>query len=329
MDEYDVYLVHAGEDSRPAGVIVKQLREQGLAVWFNSFTPGLRIRPQMEDGLRRSSFGVVLVTNTLFTKKWALEELDALFGLEDETGTKIIPVWLDISREEVLRASPMLASRSAIVAEGSSDAELRTVAGDVTQAILRMTIFRSPAQWLRSQVAAGLSWAAPPAFFRNSLEFLDQSEQPGYWLAQFARYPNGMHHVGGTKPCSLEELIENPTNLAGTEITTIGHQSRGSLQVIETHDQEIGEHNGGALKRASWVFQMHSWTVDRPHTVYVHFYGPVARDIRPDLPSEWLVWVTGIPIAYGNVRTLQGRVAHCIYLAGRGIFGSPPVDVGS
>jgi hypothetical protein len=55
MDQYDAYIVHASEDIGLATELAESLKARGFMVWFNSFTPGLRLRRQMEEGLMTST----------------------------------------------------------------------------------------------------------------------------------------------------------------------------------------------------------------------------------------------------------------------------------
>lgn len=126
VEDFDVYIVHASEDESIAKRLKEGLEARGLRAWFNSFTPGLGVREQMEDGLVRSSFGVVVVTQMLFKKKWANDELNALMGLEERGSTRIIPVWVGLSAQEVRVNSPILATRAAVVMRSHEPAEINS-----------------------------------------------------------------------------------------------------------------------------------------------------------------------------------------------------------
>src|SRR2546426_3995304 len=53
---------------------------------------------------RSCDFGVVVLSPAFFSKKWPQAELDGLFALETVTRKIILPVWKDISENEVKRS---------------------------------------------------------------------------------------------------------------------------------------------------------------------------------------------------------------------------------
>jgi len=81
---------------------------------------GDSLRQKIEEGLANSRYGVVIVSKNFFAKNWPQHELDSLATKEVVgTGTKVIlPVWHDISLEDVQEKAPMLSGR---VAAKSSD----------------------------------------------------------------------------------------------------------------------------------------------------------------------------------------------------------------
>ncbi len=325
MDDYDAYVVHASEDERVAALATDRLRERGLAVWFNSFTAGLGLRSQMEDGLRRSTFGVLILSTNLFRKKWAVEELDALLTLEEAGEVRIIPLWLGVTTDEVRSFSPMIAARHAVVAQSQNEDDVRRALDEVVDTVTSLTRDRSPGQWIRAQINHGLTWRRPPGFLPASLRYFDDHYRNGYDLASFSRYPEEPpgESVGEIRP--LREFLETVTAWDGAEITAIGHQVEGSLQLLAQHDVVLGEHEGAPVNLASWVFQLHSVEFADAHTAYVHLHGPSGRNLRPDIPHDWLIWVTGVLVAYGSVQTHDGRGANCVYIAARSAHGHPPL----
>ena len=71
--EYDVFISHAGEDKadvvRP---LAEALRERGLAVWYDEFELriGDSLRRKIDQGIRSSRFGVVVLSPSFFGKGW-------------------------------------------------------------------------------------------------------------------------------------------------------------------------------------------------------------------------------------------------------------------
>jgi predicted aspartyl protease len=64
--------------------------------------------------LATSRFGVVVLSRKFFEKEWPQRELDGLTSREIGGGKVILPVWHNISYDEVARYSPVLADRIAI-----------------------------------------------------------------------------------------------------------------------------------------------------------------------------------------------------------------------
>jgi len=113
---WDVFISHASEDKdefvRP---LANALEQSGLEVWFDetTFKVGDRLRESIDYGLSRSRFGVVVLSKYFFSKNWPKEELEGL-STKEISGVKVIlPVWHNITRDEVAERSPTLAGRFA------------------------------------------------------------------------------------------------------------------------------------------------------------------------------------------------------------------------
>jgi len=318
VDDYDAYLIHASDDEATAAVIVEHLRSSGLVVWFNSFLPGGRVRQQMEEGLRRSTVGVVLVTETLFSKQWAVEELDALYGLEGDRGDRIIPVWAGVTAATVREHSPMLAMRSAVVV--TTDDELAQAADELRHAILSR--FESLGQLVRGQIFSGFNWRTGPGFLAESFRRYD-IESDDFVSMTLAHYPDEPSAWGDVVP--MIEVLKAPTAFDGTELTICGSQDPASLQVLDTMDIDLGEHKGMPVRLAQYVFGLRSVDFTEGHLLYVHAFGPYAPGMGPVCPPERLCWVTGLPLAFGAMEARSGQTAQAVYFAASSIWTSPKV----
>src|SRR5687768_15661208 len=113
---WDVFISHAREDKATvARPLAERLQMSGLTVWIDeqTLTLGDSLRQKIDEGLSQSKYGVLVLSPNFFAKKWPKRELDALFTREDAEGKVVLPVWHNISAEEVARAAPLLASRLA------------------------------------------------------------------------------------------------------------------------------------------------------------------------------------------------------------------------
>jgi hypothetical protein len=113
---YDVFVSHASEDKeafvRP---LARALADSGLSIWFDEMTLkiGDSLRRKIDEGLAKSRFGVVVLSHHFFAKEWPQHELDGLFGKEISGVKVILPVWHNITAEEVQQYSPMIGGRLA------------------------------------------------------------------------------------------------------------------------------------------------------------------------------------------------------------------------
>jgi hypothetical protein len=115
--EFDVFICHASEDKESfVRSLVEELITKGIAVWYDEFTLKLgdSLRKSIDKGLACSRYGIVVLSKKFFLKDWPEIELDGLAAREINGQKVILPIWHNITREEVLRYSPILADRLAI-----------------------------------------------------------------------------------------------------------------------------------------------------------------------------------------------------------------------
>ena len=134
--KHDVFISHATEDKADvASPLAKALTEQGLKVWIDEFELhiGDSLRRSIDKGLEEARFGVVILSPNFLKKEWPKKELDALIARETGAGSPVIlPVWHNISLQDVVRFSPLLADRLAVsTAQGTS-----AVAKAIAEAVL-------------------------------------------------------------------------------------------------------------------------------------------------------------------------------------------------
>ncbi len=114
---YDVFVSHASEDKDEfVRDFVKCLQENGLNVWYDEFTlrVGDSLRRSIDNGLKSSRYGIVVLSEAFFSKEWPQRELDGLFAREVNGEKVILPIWHKISKNEVLKYSPIIADMLAL-----------------------------------------------------------------------------------------------------------------------------------------------------------------------------------------------------------------------
>lgn len=113
---FDVFISHASEDKdaivRP---LANALTEGGLEVWYDEFELriGDSLRRKIDMGLARSRFGVIVLSRSFFSKGWPNYELDGLVTRAVSGEQIILPVWHEITKQELIEYSPSLADKVA------------------------------------------------------------------------------------------------------------------------------------------------------------------------------------------------------------------------
>ena len=127
--DYDFFISHASEDKENfVRGLAEALQNEGAKVWYDEFAlkVGDSLREKIDQGLANSRFGVVVLSKHFFSKEWPQKELNGLFSLETEGDTRILPIWHEISKDEVARYSPMLADKVALNTSLKSTEEIAT-----------------------------------------------------------------------------------------------------------------------------------------------------------------------------------------------------------
>lgn len=127
--QYDVFVSHAWEDKETfANEFVEELQKLGLCVWYDTsqIKWGDSMRAKIDDGLRKSRFGVVVLSPDYIKegKYWTKAELDGLFQLESINGKMLLPVWHNLTKKEVMAYSPIIASKLAMTTASMTPAEI-------------------------------------------------------------------------------------------------------------------------------------------------------------------------------------------------------------
>lgn len=117
-EEYHVFLSHATEDKESfvdefVGILQDDYQ---IKVWYDALTIrwGDSIRTRIDQGLKKSKLGVVVLSRSYIKKHWTQYELEGLFQRESYGCKLILPIWHDITKQEVQNFSPTLAGKMAM-----------------------------------------------------------------------------------------------------------------------------------------------------------------------------------------------------------------------
>ncbi|HCW50215.1 MAG TPA: hypothetical protein DGP25_09680 [Brevundimonas sp.] len=114
---YDFFVSHATADKKDfVDGLVSRAEAAGLQVWYDSseLVWGDSIRQKIDDGLRRSYFGVVVLSPNFFDRPWTQYELDAIVQRDLSGSGRLLPIWHRLSQDDVVRIAPSLAGRLAL-----------------------------------------------------------------------------------------------------------------------------------------------------------------------------------------------------------------------
>lgn len=127
---WDVFISHATEDKATvAEPLALALKDNGLSVWYDRFELriGDRLRRSIDAGLSQSTFGVVILSPSFFQKHWPQIELDGLAQREVKNQKVILPVWYNVTAEDIRKYSLPLADRIAAQWSDGIDSVVRDI----------------------------------------------------------------------------------------------------------------------------------------------------------------------------------------------------------
>lgn len=113
---HDVFISHASEDKdeivRP---LANALISMGLNVWYDEFTLriGDSLRQKIDRGLASSRVGLVVLSPSFIAKGWTNYELDGIVTRNVSGEQIILPIWHNITKQQVIDFSPSLADKVA------------------------------------------------------------------------------------------------------------------------------------------------------------------------------------------------------------------------
>jgi len=138
--DFDVFISHATEDKeavvRP---LAEALRTGGLEVWYDEFELriGDSLRRKIDSGLARSRFGVVVLSQDFFRKGWTNYELDGLVTRANSGEQILLPIWHNITKQQLISYSPSLADK---VARSTTTHTVEEIAAEIIEVIKKAPV---------------------------------------------------------------------------------------------------------------------------------------------------------------------------------------------
>lgn len=134
-ETWDVFVSHASEDKEAvAKPLADELRARGLKVWLDKteLRIGDSLRRKIDYGLAHSTFGVVILSKSFFAKGWPQYELDGIVGMSVNGDQRMLPIWHEISRDEIAKQSPSLVDK---IARNTAISTVTEIADEIAEVV--------------------------------------------------------------------------------------------------------------------------------------------------------------------------------------------------
>jgi hypothetical protein len=115
--KYDLFISHASEDKdvivRPLATILERL---SVRVWYDEFSLQLgdSLTASIDKGLQESRYGLVVLSKAFLSKKWPEYEYRSLMTREIDGERVILPLWYDVTKDDIKNFSLYLADIMAL-----------------------------------------------------------------------------------------------------------------------------------------------------------------------------------------------------------------------
>jgi hypothetical protein len=134
-ETHDVFISHASEDKdefvRP---LANALINEGLNVWYDEMTLkiGDSLRQKIDKGLANSRVGLVILSPSFINKGWTNYELDGIVTRTVSGEQILLPIWHNITKQQVIEFSPSLADK---VARSTATHTIEEIAKEIAELI--------------------------------------------------------------------------------------------------------------------------------------------------------------------------------------------------
>lgn len=132
--QWDLFISHASEDKEVlVKPLVKKLEEYGLKVWYDEFElkAGDSLSASIDKGILNSRNGLIILSESFLKKNWTEYELRSLLIKEIELNNKILSIWHNVSKQDIMKKSLFLADKFSL----SSNLGIDTLAHKIIETI--------------------------------------------------------------------------------------------------------------------------------------------------------------------------------------------------
>lgn len=105
-----MFISSASEDKTYASELAGGLTAWGIKVWYDDYElqVGDKLLNSINRGLEKSDLGILVLSPSYLKKNWPSYELDILIRQHVEKGKRLLPIWHNITKEEIERNHPIL-----------------------------------------------------------------------------------------------------------------------------------------------------------------------------------------------------------------------------
>jgi len=132
------FICHAfGDKDAIARPLANRLRAEVGTIWYDEYSlrVGDSLRESIENGLKRSDRCVIILSRDFLKNEgWAKREFDSIYTREIvEKGKVMLPVWIDVSRDDLYEYCPILADRVGVQWAKGIDCVVAQLAASIRQ----------------------------------------------------------------------------------------------------------------------------------------------------------------------------------------------------
>ena len=141
-DIKDVFISYASEDKdEVVDPLVQALKDVGLSVWYDEFELkiGASLRQSIDKGINASRFGIVVLSKAFFDKNkgWTDYELDGLVTKTVNGEQVLLPIWHNITKDEVISYSASLTDK---VARNTISHTVEDIAAEIIDVVMSVPV---------------------------------------------------------------------------------------------------------------------------------------------------------------------------------------------